>query len=892
MDEQDHSHHGHHDHQVHQQGSPETPQKAAPTQVGGVFEINNRILFIILAVAILAVAVYARSGLLIRQGLFEPDGFFYYAIVKATISSVHLTVPQYLGISGFPNHNFIGEAPGLPYLTVIFYLLMGKGISYLTIMRWLPILFGILEIILAYFIAKELSDSRLCGLLAMFFVAVSAGDIARTAALVYRGDTFIAVPLMLALLIMIKGMRLQSAKRMVIYALVAAFILSTGVLVWNGSAYVVAIYMLSLVMLLLYAFISWKPELSRTVLIFTATLFLLYLLQSAYVALGGARPGILEGNSFLVFYLPVLVGAIGAFWLTKRGRIGMLHSPMGRALAAIIVIVIVGAAVGVTFKGYIGTLATVAGVSAPATGSSNSTNIEYAVGATTQELQKPSFSFLFASFELGLYLLVIGVVTSLLLLTGVAVERDGKKSFKFSAIAILLAALVFLCLLNYAAGFDHSLAFASFIVYMLILFLAYGLYSSGAGILEGKWHEFIILFAYLAVTAYLQYNAIRYNSLLAIPLAIFAAYGLYTVIEIAGRRKIVGPNHKYLIALVVIVVLAVVALIWVRNQITAGYALQNGWYLLQGYATIIVMLAMVAYVILPILKGTPTDLKKICLLAALVVVLYCTVFTVVESYSSAQADGINPSFLSAMVWLKNNTATNATVLALWPDGSVVEGWANRTSYMDSVGGENGMRIYYFARWLANSSADPQYLYGIGKPQYIVARQYWLTELSGLIAEGVPTNPQNYTFTQLSGIGQPQQNATSQFYFFSNGQYNVTLISTKTDNGPAANYSAYLGTVGQTQLYKVSRVTLYNTTSYFYKAFNATAGPNLNFTLMIFYTGSQIEGAIIMNNGLYDSNLFKLVWLCNQYQCPYSNSSARISPVFINNDTRIYKVTYT
>ena len=62
--------------------------------------------------------------------------------------------------------------------------------------------------------------------------------------------------------------------------------------------------------------------------------------------------------------------------------------------------------------------------------------------------------------------------------------------------------------------------------------------------------------------------------------------------------------------------------------------------------------------------------------------------------------------------------------------------------------------------------------------------------------------------------------------------------------------------------------------------------------MIFYSGSQIEGAIIMTNGLYSSNLFKLVWLCNQYQCPYSNSTRRISPVFINNDTRIYKITYT
>jgi hypothetical protein len=275
------------------------------------------------------------------------------------------------------------------------------------------------------------------------------------------------------------------------------------------------------------------------------------------------------------------------------------------------------------------------------------------------------------------------------------------------------------------------------------------------------------------------------------------------------------------------------------------------------------------------------------------VLIFSFAFTVVESYASSQADGINPSFLSAMVWMRNNTPGNATVLALWPDGSVVEGWANRTSYMDSVGGENATRIYYFARYLENDSTDSQYLYNIGKPEYIVARQYWLTELSGLVAEGVPQNPQNYTFAPLSSIGQPEANATSLMYFFTTGSYNVTLVGSRSSNDPAANnYSAYMGQVGQLHQYKISRVTLYNTSSTRYVEYDAGASTQLNYTLMLLYSGSTIEGSIVMTNGLYDSNLFKLVWLCGQYECPYSNSSARITPVFTNNDTRIYKVTYS
>ena len=80
---------------------PEAPQKPPQPRLGGVFEINNRIIFVVLAMAILAIAVYARLGLVTSQGLFEPDGFFYYSIVRATINS-HLIEPQYLGISGFP----------------------------------------------------------------------------------------------------------------------------------------------------------------------------------------------------------------------------------------------------------------------------------------------------------------------------------------------------------------------------------------------------------------------------------------------------------------------------------------------------------------------------------------------------------------------------------------------------------------------------------------------------------------------------------------------------------------------------------------------------------------------------------------------------------------------
>jgi hypothetical protein len=861
--------------------------------------LSNKLIFAVVIIIILSIAVYSRMGLVKSQGLFEPDGFFYYSVVRATLLNPGHSEPQYLGISGFgPNHNFIGEAPGLPYLTVIFYTLLSwTGASALAVMRMLPVLVAIIEVILAYFIAKELSNSRLCGVLAMFFVAVSAGNIARTAALVYRGDTFIGIPIMLAILVLLWGFKQKSPKRTAIYALVASFILSTGALIWNGSPFIVVIYMISLGLMAVYAFITWKPELAKTTLIFAGALFIVFLLQNIYLYLHAIRPDLsLVGFSFLAFYIPILVGSLLAYWLIKRGRVGIFHTLKGRILTAVLIAVIFGAIVAVAFHGYVTGIATASGVYVPPANSSLGTNLAYAIGSTTQELQKPTFGFLFASFGMALYLGPLAIILFLLFNR----RFDGREEESKHVLSV----------------------------------------------------PFLVMLAYLVVTAYLQYNAIRYNSLLSVPLAIFAAYAVYMIFAIYSQsadwakrfasysfvlgiaagtvvlailllRAWIGTTNITLL-LEGVAALLVAAFITldslsrlVKKQQVGTFTLSFSVMLLCAYILIkgyqIAAVGLQAHLAVAIVEGlllgavavflavamAVTIVRKEFSLRSLAIGLVCAVlifsiaFTLIESYSSAQADGINPAFLSAMTWMRGNTPTNATVLALWPDGSVVEAWANRTSYMDSVGGENGTRIYYFARYLENTTADSQYLYSIGKPEYIVARQYWLTELAGLVEEGVPSNPQQYTFTSLQAIGQPEQNATSQVYFFSNGYYNVTLVTKKANATTPANYSAYLGAVGQLHQYKITRVNLYNTSSTRYSEYNQTAAEaQLNYTLMIFYSGSQIEGAIILTNTLYESNLFKLVWLCDQYQCPYSNSTARITPVFINNDTRIFRVNYT
>ena len=135
--------------------------------------IHNKYFLIAAFVAIILLAVFLRIGMLQYQALFEPDGFYYYSVVMQTVSN-HFMVPAVDVLSGFPVHYLRREQPGLEYLTVLpGFVLQYFGISYLTVMRLMPVLFGVLYTILAYFIAKHISNSRILGLLAMFFVAVS-----------------------------------------------------------------------------------------------------------------------------------------------------------------------------------------------------------------------------------------------------------------------------------------------------------------------------------------------------------------------------------------------------------------------------------------------------------------------------------------------------------------------------------------------------------------------------------------------------------------------------------------------------------------------------------------------------------------------------------------------
>lgn len=799
------------------------------------FLVHNKYAIIAIALMIIVVNIVVRAGLLQYQGLFEPDGFFYYSVIMAEISA-HYHLVNYLALSGFPSHNFIGEAPGLVYLTVIFYYLLHgiTGLSALTIMRWMPILFGIMYAILAFLLAKQLTKSNAVGLLAMLLVSLSSGNIARTAGTVYRGDSFITLFIMVALFFMLKCFEEKNRVKKYIYAILASASLGTGIVIWNGSPFIIVIYMFALLLIVLYGFIKSDKEILFSSLILSIALLFTNVLQRLYISLGWARAGlVLAGNDFFLFYLPILVGCIAAYYIVhKPEKFKLFSTWKNRALttigAAIVVLII--------FFAFFGS--TITNIASPLSPSQATVNSSVAVSiiATTQELQKPTYGFLWSSFNLQLFLAPLGVV--------------------------------------------------------LFLIFAYMLYRNNRFIKREHFNlnavGFLVLSAYFVVTAYLQASAIRFNAIISVPLSIFAAFGIYALAKLFYDTHTRRKALTYA-SLCIFLIFIIVMIYFFYPTLKTPFVVVTG-------AIIVVYILLIALFIysLYLVINNSFTFKYIVLAIILVILVYNFYNTYFESYTATQADGINPQFLQAMSWMRNNTASNATVLALWPDGSVVEAWANRTSYMDSVGGENGTRIYFFSKFLFNDSPDTQYLYSIHQPEYLVVRNFWYEELGGIAQEGLVANASEYGYVTMSGLNSTS-NGTASFFTFSSDTapyYKTELVIQQGPNG-TSEYHAFLGFQNSTRYSLMRNVIFLNTSNAAY-TFTPTgnATNSVNFTLLVSYSGREISGAYILGPELVESNLFKFTFLCNYFECPYDTDNVSMHAVYINGDTRIFKINYT
>ena len=729
---------------------------------------------IALFIVIIILDVYLRTGMLKYAGFFEPDGFYHFSVIRAAVTH-DFAIPKTLVLSGFPTHFPITEPLGLYFVTMFPYAILRYfGASYYTVMRLVPILFGVLDAIGAYYIVRYFAKSRVLAFLAMFFVAISSGDIARTAALVYRGDGFITSFMILSLIFFIAVFRQKELKKKILFALVAAFVLGVGTAVWNGAPFTIIVYMLAIIFITVLGYITADLQLLKDSLLVTFALLLTYAMQHMWMALTIVRgTQALSSLHFFVFYGPVVMGTLLAYYLIReRNRFPSFTMNIAARAKFIVAVIVVALIVILVFFG--GFLSQVASGGGLVIASSH-------LDTTIQELQPPTFAFLWASFAYQLFLAPVGIILYLLFANRI---YPGQKYTML-----------------------HRLKLSP---------------------------EFLVMLAYFVATFYLQINAVRFNSIVAVPIAIFAAYGLYAIGRLLGFDKNVLKNAK---------------------------------------------------------KGIRTYGRLVFAAVAIFILVYMLYLTNLESFTSVQADGINANFLSALTWVKNNTPSNATFLAVWPDGSVIEGWANRTSAMDSVGGQNSKLIAGFARFILNTSPDTHYLLNeTHRPEYLLARYYWLQELGGIAIEGNLSNTiaATYGYDAFSSVNETSNSTFERLFFVAQGDSNMVSVMLLNLSNPNDIETA-LGSNGRYTVLK--HTILYNSVNGTYIEHNMT-GSTVNYTFFMEYSGHNITSAALVGQNFTGSNMFKFLYGCSKTSCNYgSGAGVSMKLIYQNSDSRIFKISY-
>jgi asparagine N-glycosylation enzyme membrane subunit Stt3 len=753
------------------------------------------LIFIIAAIAVMCVLIYYRAPMLDFYGFYEPDGYFHFSMIRAAVDN-GFTIPQYLSISGWP---YYAPRPphhepfGLYWVTLIPYMfLQYAGINYYTVMRLIPMFFGILDAIGAYLLARYLSKDRLFGLLVMLFVALNMGNAARTSALIYRGDSFVTAFFIFALICTAEMFRSTDKRKKIMFMLASGFLLSLCNLVWSGAAFATAIYIFSFILILVLGYTFKKKEMVHETKYMLGALLFWSLLVSIYKATEFiVSTEAFTGVNFFLLYAMMIVGWYLTEYISDNEKVHIPYAETsyGRFGISIAVIFIAFLIIYMIIPSFVSDIFLTSGF------------LPVGSFATTiQELQPPNYPFLFASF--------------------------GLQNFANPMSIIMILA-------TYASNLN--LLFWLLLLISLIPYFYMHVEKDGEGILSGnvKFHfEFdenlLILISYFALTAYLQMSAIRFNSLLSIPVSIISAFTIYWFMCLTKKYK-----YAY-------------------------------------YASYLLMVLLIVYMM-----------------------------KVDSTYTSglSPADQINPLFLQAMSWLKSNSASNSVVLTLWPDGSVVEGVANRTSITDSVGSQHASAANPFAAWLYNSSPDPGFLLSniSGKPDYLVVRGSWMYETGGIFTEsGINVSSSSFGYNPFSSLDEKVNQSVRLFQFFGSNLEEDTVITNRSGNQTVASYLKL-----QNGIQPFEYVDFYNEITGDFSIIKQTAfNVTNNQTFLIVYSTIpaqnlyvNITSAYMLNTQLADSNMIKFLFHCNNQFCLWNNNFANMQLVYINPDTRIFKIIY-
>jgi hypothetical protein len=236
---------------------------------------------------------------------------------------------------------------------------------------------------------------------------------------------------------------------------------------------------------------------------------------------------------------------------------------------------------------------------------------------------------------------------------------------------------------------------------------------------------------------------------------------------------------------------------------------------------------------------------------------------------------------------------------------VIEGWGNRTRVTDSVGSQNITKIGGFDAWLLNTSNDPGFLESnmSSRPDYLLVRSLWFEETRSIFEEsGLNGSLAGAYGTEDLSLENESENGTRIDLIFSGIGIHAYVYTVKS-----AVTNAFLTYGNASVISPVSYVAFYNPQDGNFsiqtnRAYNTTNGQMLLVDLSLVPGGgagrpANITGAMLIGQRMVYSNLLKLVYFCNSYQCEWNSSAAHLRLVYpnrqtgFNPDVRIYRVVY-
>ncbi|MDE1855988.1 MAG: hypothetical protein KGH49_02010, partial [Candidatus Micrarchaeota archaeon] len=689
-------------------------------------------------------------------------------------------------------------------------------------------------IIGVYFLMREFNKDKVFGILGMLFVGLSMGDAARTSATVYRGDGFVTIFVILALLFMIRTFKSVKKNDIYMYAGLTAFLLSLSNIVWNGASFGTAIYVLALVLIMLYAFLTEKLDILDKSRYLMLALLIWYVLVNIYNVLGwiGGQNEAFTGVYFIVLFLMLVAGNELARYLIKnRERFSIYVSTIGRRL--------------MTFAAF--TLAAVLFIYflAPQivysifVASGFQTNIAFA--ASIEELQAPTAQFLFASFGATLFMAPMNFIMYISTYYPQFVTS-------FWVLAMALIAMYFFMEFE---GVDGSK------------------FLGGRAVVRFKMNEALLVFvAYYAVTAYLQMHAVRFNSLLSIPLAIFTAYTMYWVLLWLKNF------NKFSFFLGVILLVAIIGYIM---YIDAGYTAS----LIQADNINPNFISAMGWVHN---NTSPNSVFLTLWPDGSVVEGIGNRTSVTDSVGSQNKSKAGPfaawlfnttkdgQFLTSSINGRPNYLLVRYTWLLETSGIYTETVFNATSYNQSI-------ITQLARGA----------FGVNSVAALNPQQ--LAQLNAAI-------PQLYAYNVFDSFAEHFNSSTESFTFTNTQQgFQAILVLQNLNNSQAIN--AYITSTSGGGKSPFKYVVLYNQDNANYQIFQQTAYAQTNNQTMVVQYSSvpkpgayvNVTAAYMANIGLASSNMFKLIFLCGAQSCSWNNSVAHLQLAYINKDSKIFRIIY-